>query len=92
MAKTDVTTPGTADEPASDVTLGRALKIAGETITPGASLILDGNVRLGVLHMLGAGLARSIAGPFGIGYLALNSYSKSTSGKFLHEHLFQSRS
>lgn len=97
MAKTDTAVNDTAgtgtaatsgsDEPSSAVTVGRAVKLAGEAITPGASLILDGKLRLGLLHALAAGVARAVAGPIGIGLVALNSYSKSTSGKHLYERL-----
>jgi len=91
-AATGTAATGTADEPSSAVTVGRAVKLAGEAITPGASLILDGKLKLGLMHALAAGVARAVLGPIGIGLVALNSYSKSTSGKHLYERLSQKTS
>jgi hypothetical protein len=80
--------PSSTPEAPTDVTVARAVKIAGERFAPGASLMLDGDVRGGVLHTIAAGIAARFFGPIGFGLVALNSYSKSTSGKNLHEHLF----
>lgn len=84
-AATDTTVPTASDQ--GSVIVGRAVKIAGETITPGASLILDGNLRLGILHVIGAGLLTGLVGPIGSVLLAANSYSKSVSGKSLPEQV-----
>ena len=63
------------------------VKAAGEAlVVPGASLILDGNVKSSAVHMLGAVVARALVGPVGWIYFAADSYSVSVSGKNLHEH------
>ena len=94
MPKTDTGTPDTAaatttglgaeqtSAPAA-VTVSRAVKIAGEGIAPGASLILDGNVSLGILHLIGGGIARGFLGPLGGFLVAANSYTRSVTGKNL---------
>ncbi len=75
-------------KPSSGETVGRAVKIAAESVvTPGASLILDGKYRQGIFHVLGAGVARALLGPVGVGLVALNSYSKSVSGRHLLSHV-----
>ena len=55
-------------------------------ILPGSSLMMDGDVKGGVLHAAGGILARAALGPLGWLYLGLNSYSNSATGKHLHEH------
>lgn len=71
--------------------VARGLKIAGETVVPGASLILDGNIGAGALHVVGGTLARLALGPLGVLLVAANSYSKSTTGRGLLGHFqFQS--
>lgn len=71
-------------KPASRSTARNAVKLVGESVTPGASLLLDGKVRLGIIHALAA----SAMGGFGV-YLGLNSYTKSVTGKHLHQHIFR---
>lgn len=74
-------------ESSSGVLLSRALKLAGETIAPGASLLLDGKVGIGALHFVGGTLARMAFGPLGVLVVAANSYSKSVTGKSLVANL-----
>jgi hypothetical protein len=74
-------------ESSSGVLLSRALKLAGETIAPGASLLLDGKVGVGALHFVGGTLARMAFGPLGVLLVAANSYSKSVTGKSLVANL-----
>ena len=74
-----------ASETSGGVLLSRGLKIAGETVAPGASLLLDGQVVPGVTHFLAGMLARAAFGPVGIILVAANSYSRSVSGKGLLE-------
>jgi hypothetical protein len=63
------------------------VKVAGEAmVIPGASLLLDGNVKGGATHIAGAYVARALLGPIGWAYLAADSFSVSVSGKNLHEH------
>lgn len=74
-------------ESSSGVLLSRALKLAGETIAPGASLLLDGKVGAGALHFVGGTIARMAFGPLGVLLIAANSYSKSVTGKSLVANL-----
>jgi hypothetical protein len=63
------------------------VKLAGETIAPGASLLLDGKVGMGALHFVGGALARMAFGPLGLLLVAANSYSTSVTGKSLMANL-----
>lgn len=74
-------------ESSSGVLLSRALKLAGETIAPGASLLLDGKVGVGALHFIGGTIARVAFGPLGVLLVAANSYSTSVTGKSLVANL-----
>ena len=74
-------------ESSSGVLLSRAVKLAGETIAPGASLLLDGQVGIGALHFVGGALARMAFGPLGLLLVAANSYSTSVTGKSLVDNL-----
>jgi hypothetical protein len=81
----------TAEAPSSETTggvlLARGLKIAGESVAPGASLLLDGKVVSGVVHFFAGMLARAAFGPVGMLLVAADSYSKSVSGKGLLEQV-----
>ncbi len=75
----------------SSPTFDNALKILGEVaLVPGASRLIDGDVKDGSLHAAAGLLVRGlVGGPIGvIGSLlvAANSYSRSTSGRNLGEH------
>jgi hypothetical protein len=78
-------------EPASDVVIGRGIKILGETLVPGASLVLDGKILPGAVHLVGGLVARWALGPVGWLLVAANSYSKSVTGRNLPEHLGSAR-
>jgi hypothetical protein len=80
----------------SSQTVDNALKILGEVaLVPGASRLIDGDLKDGSLHAAAGLLVRGlVGGPIGvIGSLlvAANSYSRSTSGRNLNEH-FSSKS
>src|SRR5262245_28259426 len=62
------------------------VKIIGETLLPGASLLLDGNVPNGALHAVAGIGARMLLGPIGLLLVAADSYSKSVSEKYLWQH------
>lgn len=63
-----------------------AIKLLGETVVPGASLLLDGNLASGGAHFLIGALARATLGPIGVALVIANSYSRSTTGKgLLHQ-------
>ena len=74
-------------EPASNVVIGRGIKVLGETVVPGACLVLDGELLPGAAHLVGGLVARWAFGPVGWLLVAANSYSKSVTGKNLVEHL-----
>jgi hypothetical protein len=72
---------------ATDVVIGRGIKMLGETVVPGASLVLDGEILTGAAHLVGGLVARWAFGPVGWLLVAANSYSKSVTGRSLTEHL-----
>ncbi len=77
-----------AEEPSGSTIVSRGVKIAGEAfVVPGSSLILDGNLVAGGLHMAGGIAARVLLGPVGWFAVAANSYSKSVTGKHVTEHV-----
>jgi hypothetical protein len=69
-----------------------AVKLVGEMgVLPGSSLLIDGKIVAGGVHgILGyvaVPLLGRLLGPVGWILLAANSYSKSASGSYLHEHI-----
>ena len=78
-------------EATSGVVIGRGIKILGETVVPGASLVLDGKILPGAAHLVGGLVARWAFGPVGWLLVAANSYSKSVTGRSLTEHLGSAR-
>jgi len=63
------------------------VKAAGEAFAfPGASLVIDGNIKSAAVHVAGAVVARALIGPIGWFYFAADSFSKSVSGKNLHQY------
>jgi hypothetical protein len=74
-------------EPSGSVTASRGIKLVGETLAPGTSLLLDGNVGPGAVHLVGGWIARKALGPVGWLLVAANSYSQSVTGRSLMDHL-----
>jgi hypothetical protein len=76
----------TSDESAGETSNG--VKLLGEVIVPGASQFIDGNIRSGSLHLLGAVAAVTmLGGPGGLLISALvrgNSFTSSTLNKTLY--------
>jgi len=72
--------------------VGNGVKLVGEIVVPGASELIEGNVRSGVGHFLIGGVLVAVLAPIspllagltGIG-VRLNSYAQSVSGKNLVE-------
>ncbi len=65
-------------------TLNDGVKLLGEVVlTPGASLLLDGNIKAGMGHVVVGMLARVIFGFPGALLVAADSYSESVTGKSL---------
>lgn len=63
--------------------LENAVKLVGEAVVPGASLLMDGKILEGGAHVIVGGLARVVLGPVGLLLVAANSYSTSATGKNL---------
>jgi hypothetical protein len=68
------------------------VKAVGEVcVIPGASMILDGNVKGAAVHIAGAYVARAVIGPVGWVYFAADSFSKSVTGKSLYQYFIPSK-
>lgn len=66
--------------------LANGAKLIGETVLPGASLLLDGKFVNGAVHTV-AGLGARIAlGPIGVALICADSFSKSVTDKNLWDH------
>lgn len=73
-----------------DETLNRGVKIAGEALlTPGSSLLVDGQYKKGLAHVGGGILAGLVLGPIGPLLVAANSYCQSVGGRNLVETFTQ---
>jgi hypothetical protein len=75
--------------------LVNGVKAIGEmTVLPGASLLIDGDVKSGTLHAVGGVVALMALGPVlgPIGWLAMaaDSFSQSVSGRHIYEHFRKS--
>ena len=79
------TTPNTPAE-----TLTNGAKLVGDIILPGVSLAVEGDVKHGAAHAAAAVAAGAILGPTLVPIvwagLALNSFSKSVTGRNFYEH------
>ncbi len=71
--------------PAGMVTNG--VKLVGETMLPGASLLMDGNVVNGAAHIAVGAVAAAFVAPWAVVVVIANSFSKSASGKNLWQHV-----
>lgn len=75
----------------STVSAGNGVKLLGEVLVPGASQFIDGNVKSGSLHLLGAVASVAFFGPAGVLLSVLvrgNSFTSSTLRKPLHRAVF----
>ena len=70
----------------ADSTGGKAVKLVGEGLLPGASLFLDGEIKSGTVHLLGGIVGATLIGPLGWVYAGADSFSKANTGKHFHEH------
>lgn len=66
------------------------VKLVGERILPGTSLMMDGDIKGGLTHAAVGLLARAAFGPVAWFAVAADSYSRSVTGKGLIEHLASS--
>lgn len=64
-------------------TTDNAVKLLGEVLVPGASLMMDGKILSGGLHTIIGAWAKMALGPAGLAVVIANSYAKSTTGKNL---------
>jgi uncharacterized protein DUF6072 len=80
-------TAPTTVEPTNASVFANGVKIVGEALIPGASLLMDGRLGNGAAHALVGLGARALLGPVGVVLVAADSYSKSVSGKYLWNHL-----
>ncbi len=71
----------------TDKTVPNAVKLVGDSIIPGSSLLIDGQLLAGAGHFLVGGLARTALGPLGFALVAANSYVRSTTGQGILKHL-----
>jgi hypothetical protein len=60
-----------------------AVKLIGEAVLPGASLLMEGEILAGGAHLLLGWAARAVLGPIGLAVVIANSYSRATTGKGL---------
>ena len=73
-------------------TLANGVKAVSEAyVVPGSSLIMDGDIKGGSLHLVGGLAAKAVLGPLGWGLFAADSFSVSVSGKHLHQHFFEKK-
>lgn len=84
------TTPNTPAE-----TLTNGAKLVGDIILPGVSLAVEGDVKNGAAHAAAAVAAGAILGPTLVPIvwagLALNSFSKSVTGRNFHEYFWRKK-
>jgi len=66
--------------------MGNTVKLLGELIIPGASLLVDGDIKYGVGHLVVGLVARALLGPLGLALVNVNSFSQSVSDKGLIDH------
>jgi hypothetical protein len=83
----NVLSAATQSQPTPGEMVVNGLKAIGEVaVAPGSSLIIDGDIKSGALHLLGGLVAKWALGPIGLIAVATNSYSKSVTGKSLMQH------
>jgi hypothetical protein len=66
--------------------VGNTIKLVGEIIVPGASLLVDGDIKTGVGHLVVGLVARALLGPLGLAVVNVNSFAQSVSDKSLFDH------
>ena len=72
-----------SSQPKSGSTTQNAVKLVGEAVIPGASLLMDGQILQGGAHLVVGAVARAFIGPIGVALVIANSYAKSLTGKNL---------
>lgn len=87
---TSSTTHGTKNTP-SRLLVNGALAIADVGVLPGASQLVDGQVKSGVLHVLAAVVAGSVFGPIGWLAVGANSFSRTITGRSLYSNVIEEK-
>lgn len=72
--------------------LRNAILFATETLVPGGSNLIKGDLRQGLIHAAGGAVARSLFGLPGIILVGANSFVRATTGRHLHDILGYTRS
>ncbi len=87
MADTALVTTTATEQPAAPAPVfANGVKLVGEVLVPGASLLMDGKLGNGAAHaVVGLGI-KAMFGPVGWLLAAADSYSKSVSDKYLWDH------
>lgn len=67
--------------------LTNGVKLVGETMLPGASLLMDGNVVQGAAHLAVGAAAAAFVAPWAVVLVVADSFSKSVSGKHIWDHI-----
>jgi hypothetical protein len=73
----------------SEVIKNGAMLVGDVAILPGVSLLAEGNLKSGTLHVVGGLLARAVFGPIGWVAVAADAYTKSVTGKNIFDHFFR---
>ena len=68
-------------------TVSNAIKLVGELLLPGASGLIDGDIKAGLGHTVLGVAGCALVGPVGLWLVKANSYSYSVSQKHLHQHV-----
>lgn len=68
-------------------TIDNAIKLLGEALLPGASLLMEGKIVAGSAHLLVGAWAKASIGPLGVALVIANSYTESVTGSNLLKHL-----
>jgi hypothetical protein len=71
----------------SNITIANGVKLVGESMLPGASLLLDGNLVNGAAHVAAGAAAAAFVAPWAVLLVVADSFSKSVSGKNLWDHI-----
>lgn len=72
------------DVPAGTVVLNAVKGIADVTL-PGASLLFEGDIKSGTLHVVSGLVAKALFGPIGWLAVAADAFSLSTTGKHIYQ-------
>ena len=67
--------------------LRQGVDFASELIVPGGSNLVEGNLKVGVIHAVLGLVAKSMFGLPGLIAVSANSFTKATTGRHLFEHL-----